>query len=279
MYTLEIRYSTHPDHAKTFTTEDIRKHYLIEELFVPGEIKLVYSMEERAITGGITPIEESISLKGNDQMKAEYFLERREVGIFNVGGTGSITVDGETYAMENKDCLYIGLGKQELLFSSESAACPAKFYLYSAPAHKEYPTQHVAFKDIEGDRLGALETANDRVIRRMIHKEGIQSCQVVMGMTQLSTGSVWNSMPTHTHDRRSEVYLYIDLDENARMFHMMGEPTQTRRIVMKNEEAVISPPWSIHCGSATSNYTFIWAMAGDNKTYNDMDQVTMEELR
>ena len=279
MYTLEIRYSTHPDHAKTFTTEDIRKHYLIEELFVPGEIKLVYSMEERAITGGITPIEESISLKGNDQMKAEYFLERREVGIFNVGGTGSITVDGETYAMENKDCLYIGLGKQELLFSSESAARPAKFYLYSAPAHKEYPTQHVAFKDIEGDRLGALETANDRVIRRMIHKEGIQSCQVVMGMTQLSTGSVWNSMPTHTHDRRSEVYLYIDLDENARMFHMMGEPTQTRHIVMKNEEAVISPPWSIHCGSATSNYTFIWAMAGDNKTYNDMDQVAMDQLR
>lgn len=279
MHTLEIRYSTHPDHAKTFTTEDIRKHYLIEELFVPGETKLVYSMEERAVIGGITPIEESISLKGNDQMKAEYFLERREVGIFNVGGTGSITVDGETYAMENKDCLYIGLGKRELLFSSESQASPAKFYLYSAPAHKEYPTQHVAFKDIEGDRLGALETANDRVIRRMIHKEGIQSCQVVMGMTQLSTGSVWNSMPTHTHDRRSEVYLYIDLDENARMFHMMGEPTQTRHIVMKNEEAVISPPWSIHCGAATSNYTFIWAMAGDNKTYNDMDQVTMDELR
>jgi 4-deoxy-L-threo-5-hexosulose-uronate ketol-isomerase len=279
MYTLDIRYSTHPDHAKTFTTEDIRKHYLIEELFVPGETKLVYTMEERAIVGGITPIEEGISLKGNDQMKAEYFLERREVGIFNVGGAGSITVDGETYTMENKDCLYIGLGKRELLFSSESAASPAKFYLYSAPAHKEYPTQHVAFKDIEGDRLGALETANDRVIRRMIHKEGIQSCQVVMGMTQLSTGSVWNSMPTHTHDRRSEVYLYIDLDENARMFHMMGEPTQTRHIVMKNEEAVISPPWSIHCGAATSNYTFIWAMAGDNKTYNDMDQVTMDELR
>ncbi|MFB3163915.1 5-dehydro-4-deoxy-D-glucuronate isomerase [Neobacillus sp. 179-J 1A1 HS] len=276
---MDIRYSTHPDHAKTFTTEDIRKHYLIEELFVPGETKLVYTMEERAIVGGITPIEESISLKGNDQMKAEYFLERREVGIFNVGGAGSITVDGETYAMENKDCLYIGLGRRELLFSSEFAASPAKFYLYSAPAHKEYPTQHVAFKDIEGDRLGALETANDRVIRRMIHKEGIQSCQVVMGMTQLSTGSVWNSMPTHTHDRRSEVYLYIDLDENARMFHMMGEPTQTRHIVMKNEEAVISPPWSIHCGAATSNYTFIWAMAGDNKTYNDMDQVTMDELR
>ena len=276
---VETRYSTHPDHAKTFTTEELRKHYLIEELFVPGEIKLVYTMEDRAIVGGITPMEETISLKGYDQIKADYFLERREVGIFNVGGSGKITVDGVTYEMDNKDCLYVGLGKKELLFTSESTVSPAKFYLFSAPAHKEYPVQHVAFKDIEGDRLGSLESANDRVIRRMIHNEGIQSCQVVMGLTQLNTGSVWNSMPTHTHDRRMEVYLYIDLDENARMFHMMGEPTETRHLVMKNEQAVISPPWSIHCGSATSNYTFIWAMAGENKTYNDMDQVTMDQLR
>ena len=276
---MEIRYSTHPDHAKTFNTEEIRKHYLIEELFVPGEIKLVYSMEDRTITGGITPINEDISLEGYDQIKAAYFLERREVGIFNVGGSGKVTVDGEIYEMENKDCLYVGLGKKELLFSSDSKDNPAKYYLFSAPAHREYPTQQVAFKDIEGDRLGSLENANDRVIRRMIHNEGIQSCQVVMGMTQLNTGSVWNSMPTHTHDRRMEVYLYIDLDENARMFHMMGEPTETRHIVMKNEQAVISPPWSIHCGTATSNYTFIWAMAGENKTYNDMDQVSMDQLR
>ncbi|WP_040205989.1 5-dehydro-4-deoxy-D-glucuronate isomerase [Neobacillus jeddahensis] len=276
---MEIRYSTHPDHAKTFTTEEIRQHYLIEELFVPGEIKLVYTMEDRAIVGGITPIGEAISLQGYDEIKAAYFLERREVGIFNVGGAGKIVVDGQSYVMENKDCLYVGLGKRELLFSSESEANPAKYYLFSAPAHKEYPTQHVAFKDIEGDRLGSLENANDRVIRRMIHNEGIQSCQVVMGMTQLNTGSVWNSMPTHTHNRRMEVYLYIDLDENARMFHMMGEPTETRHIVMKNEQAVISPPWSIHCGGATSNYTFIWAMAGENKTYNDMDAVTMDQLR
>jgi len=276
---MEIRYSTHPDHAKTFTTDELRKHYLVEELFVPNEIKLTYSMEDRTIIGGITPTEEAISLKGYDEIKADYFLERREVGIFNVGGTGVITVDGEQYVMDNKDCLYIGLGKKELLFASESAENPAKYYLYSAPAHKEYPTQHVAFKDIEGDRLGSLENANDRVIRRMIHLEGIQSCQVVMGMTQLNTGSVWNSMPTHTHNRRSEVYLYIDLDENARMFHFMGEPTETRHLVMKNEQAVISPPWSIHCGSATSNYTFIWAMAGENKTYTDMDAAPMDVLR
>ncbi|WP_148630662.1 5-dehydro-4-deoxy-D-glucuronate isomerase [Bacillus sp. E214] len=276
---MEIRYSTHPDQAKTFTTEDIRKHYLIEELFVPGEIKLVNTMEDRAIVGGITPLNDSISLEGYDEIKADYFLERREVGIFNVGGSGKITVDGEVYEMANKDCLYVGLGKRELIFTSNQSDQPAKYYLFSAPAHKEYPTQHVAFNDIEGDRLGSVENANDRVIRRMIHNEGIQSCQVVMGMTQLNTGSVWNSMPTHTHNRRMEVYLYIDLDENARMFHLMGEPTETRHIVMKNEQAVISPPWSIHCGSATSNYTFIWAMAGENKTYNDMDAVSIDELR
>ncbi|PLS06939.1 5-dehydro-4-deoxy-D-glucuronate isomerase [Neobacillus cucumis] len=276
---MEIRYSTHPEQIKTFTTEDIRKHYLIEELFVPGEMKLVYTMEDRAIVGGITPTSEAISLKGYDEIKADYFLERREAGIFNVGGSGTIIVDGEPFAMENKDCLYVGLGKKELLFTSESSESPAKYYLFSAPAHKEYPTQHVAFKDIEGERLGSLESANDRVIRRMIHNEGIQSCQVVMGMTQLNTGSVWNSMPTHTHSRRMEVYLYIDLEEKARMFHMMGDPSETRHIVMKNEQAVISPPWSIHCGSATSNYTFIWAMAGENKTYNDMDAVSMDQIR
>jgi len=264
---------------RTFGTEEIRSHYLIQELFVPGEIKLVYTMEDRAIIGGITPKTEKMALNGYDEIKSKYFLERREVGIFNIGEAGSITVDGTRYEMNNKDCLYIGKGKEELLFSSHSSDRPAKFYLFSAPAHKEYPTQHVAFKDVEGDRLGASETANDRVIRRMIHDEGIQSCQVVMGITQLHSGSVWNSMPTHTHDRRMEAYLYIDLEEQARMFHMMGEPTETRHIVMKNEEAVISPPWSVHCGGATSNYAFIWAMAGENKTYHDMDQVSMNQLR
>lgn len=276
---MEIRYSTHPDQAKTFTTEEIRRHYLIEQLFVPGEIKLVYSMEDRIIIGGITPVNKKLALEGYDEIKADYFLERREIGIFNVGEAGCVTVDGEQVEMENKDCLYVGLGKRELLFSSRSAQAPAKFYLFSAPAHKAYPMQKVSFKEVEGQRLGSPEQANDRVIRRMIHQDGIQSCQIVMGITQLNRGSVWNSMPTHTHSRRTEVYLYIDLDENARMFHLMGEPTETRHIVMKNEQAVISPPWSIHCGSATSNYTFIWGMAGENKTYDDMDQVRMDQLR
>ncbi|MFY0761277.1 5-dehydro-4-deoxy-D-glucuronate isomerase [Metabacillus dongyingensis] len=276
---MEIRYSTHPEHAKTFTTEQIREHYLIESLFEAGEIKLVYSMEDRAIVGGISPLEDVIALKGYDEIKADYFLERREAGIFNVGGSGKIKVDGEIYEMKTKDCLYVGMGKKELLFESDSAANPAKFYLFSAPAHKEYPTQQVAFNDIEGDRMGSNVNANDRVIKRMIHEEGIQSCQIAMGMTKLHAGSVWNSMPTHTHNRRMEVYLYFDLDEQDRMFHMMGEPDQTRHIVMKNEEAVISPPWSIHCGVATGSYTFIWAMAGENKTYRDMDAVSMNELR
>lgn len=276
---MEIRYSTHPEHAKTFTTEQIREHYLIEALFEAGEIKLVYSMEDRAIVGGISPLEDVIALKGYDEIKADYFLERREAGIFNVGGSGKIKVDGETYEMKTKDCLYVGMGKKELLFESDSTANPAKFYLFSAPAHKEYPTQQVAFNDIEGDRMGSNVNANDRVIKRMIHEEGIQSCQIAMGMTKLHAGSVWNSMPTHTHNRRMEVYLYFDLDEQDRMFHMMGEADQTRHIVMKNEEAVISPPWSIHCGVATGSYTFIWAMAGENKTYRDMDAVSMNELR
>lgn len=276
---MEVRYSTHPEQAKTFTTEELRKHYLIEELFVPGEIKTVYSMEDRTVIGGITPVKEAISLPGFEEIKADYFLERREAGFINVGGPGKITVDGQVYDMDNKDCLYVGLGKKELLFASASAEKPAKFYLFSAPAHKEYPTQKVSFKDIEGNRLGSAETSNDRVIRRMIHNGGIQSCQIVMGMTQLFPGSVWNSMPCHTHDRRMEAYLYIDMDENARMFHFMGEPTQTRHIVMKNEQAVISPPWSIHCGAATGSYTFVWAMAGENKTFEDMDQVTMDQLR
>lgn len=276
---METRYSTHPEHTKTMGTDELRKHYLVEELFVAGEIKLVYSMEDRTIIGGITPDSAPIALEGSDQIKADYFLERREVGIINVGGNGKVVVDGEEYKMENKDCLYVGLGKKELLFSSESTSDLAKFYIFSAPAHKEYPIQQVSFKDIEGNRLGSQESANDRVIRRMIHNDGIQSCQVVMGMTQLNNGSVWNSMPTHTHDRRMEAYLYIDLDENARMFHFMGEPTETRHLVMKNEQAVISPPWSIHCGCATSNYTFVWAMAGENKTYTDMDQVTMDQIK
>ncbi|WP_214879285.1 MULTISPECIES: 5-dehydro-4-deoxy-D-glucuronate isomerase [unclassified Exiguobacterium] len=276
---METRYSTHPTQATKFSTEELRSNYLVEDLFVSGEIKLVYSMEDRIIVGGITPENKPLSLKGDEHIKATYFLERREVGIFNVGGKGKVTVDDDFYDMENKDCLYVGLGKKKLSFESESSENPAKYYVFSAPAHKEFPVQHVSFSAIKGDRLGSAENANKRVIRRFIHAEGIQSCQIVMGMTQLDAGSVWNSVPTHTHDRRTEVYLYIDLDDNARLFHFMGDPLETRHLIMKNEQAVISPPWSIHCGSATSNYAFVWGMAGDNKDISDAISVDLKEMK
>ncbi|MEK3789780.1 MULTISPECIES: 5-dehydro-4-deoxy-D-glucuronate isomerase [Paenibacillus] len=276
---MDKRYSTHPEHAKTFTTEELREHYLIQDLFVADEVRACYSLEDRLITGGILPVNGPVELKGYDEIKADYFLERREIGIFNVGGPGSIRVDGETYPMVLKDCLYVGLGSKELIFESESSSNPAKFYFVSANAHKTYPIQKLAFSEVPADDLGSQETANSRVLRKYIHEDGIQSCQLCMGMTALNAGSVWNSMPTHVHDRRTEVYFYFEMAEQVRMFHMMGEPTQTRHIVMKNEEAVISPPWSIHCGSATGNYTFIWAMAGENYTYKDMDAVAMDELR
>ncbi|WP_117170694.1 5-dehydro-4-deoxy-D-glucuronate isomerase [Paraliobacillus sediminis] len=276
---MEKRYATHPDHAKTFGTEELRQHYLIEELFVLGQTKLVYSMEDRTVIGGATPTEKAITLEADEEIKADYFLERRELGIINVGNSGKVVIDGQEFLMDNKDCLYVGKGNKEVLFSSDVASEPAKFYLFSAPAHKEYPIQKVSFNSIDGDQLGTNESANERVLRRMIHDDGIQSCQIVMGMTQLKSGSVWNSMPTHTHDRRMEAYLYIDLDENARMVHLMGQPSDTRHLIMKNEQAVISPPWSIHCGAATSNYTFVWAMAGENKQFTDMDHVQMDKLR
>lgn len=276
---MEKRYATHPEQAKSFTTEELRSHYLVQDLFVPDEVKLCYTLEDRMITGGILPVNGPVRLEGYDEIKADYFLQRRELGVFNVGGSGKVTVDGESYSLELKDCLYIGLGNKEVIFESVSSENPAKFYVVSATAHKTYPTQKQTFKDVPAEALGTPETANSRVLRRYIHEDGIQSCQLCMGMTALQTGSVWNSMPTHVHDRRSEIYFYFELDEQARMFHMMGEPTQTRHIVMKNEEAVISPPWSIHCGTATNNYTFIWAMAGENYTYKDMDAVAMDEIR
>lgn len=276
---MEKRYATHPDHAKTLNTEQLRNQYLVPELFVPGEIKLYYSLEDRVVVGGITPTNDALHLEGHDVIKADYFLQRRELGVINVGGKGTVLVDGEEYSLEKRDTLYIGLGCKELIFKSETAENPAKYYLISTPAHKKYPVQKTAFVDIPGDQMGSQESANKRSIHRIIHENGIQSCQLVMGMTLLEPGSVWNSMPTHTHDRRVEIYMYFDLDENARLFHMMGEPTETRHIVMKNEQAVLSPSWSIHSGVATSNYTFIWAMAGENYTYTDMDHVAMEDLR
>lgn len=276
---METRYATHPTQVPTFDTEALRDHYLVETLFVADETKMYYSHEDRMIIGGVYPVSQSLPLQGGDQLRSAFFLERREIGIINIGGTGAVKVGDVEYVLERRDCLYIGLGNEHVTFSSVDQAQPAKFYFISTPAHKTYPTQKASIAEATPAHLGSASQSNTRTIYKYIHDDGIQSCQLVMGMTILEPNNMWNSMPTHTHDRRSEVYLYFDLAEDARVFHFMGQPTQTRHLVMANEQAVISPAWSIHTGVGTSNYTFIWAMGGENKTFADMDQVTMDQLR
>jgi len=277
---VQIRYATNPTATKTYDTEQLRNEFLIDGLFQPGALKLVYSHVDRMITGGVIPTEEPIKLEADPkEMGAAYFLERREIGIINVGPRGSVTVDGETYVMETKDCLYVGLGNKEVLFASDDSGNPARFYLNSAPAHRAYPTAKAAISEAEPNHLGSITNSNERTIYKYIHTQGIQSCQLVMGMTLLKPGNMWNTMPCHTHNRRSEVYFYFDMPEDGVVFHLMGEPTETRHLVVRNEQAVISPSWSIHSGVGTSNYTFIWAMAGENQEFADMDAVAMKELK
>ncbi|MCM3272332.1 5-dehydro-4-deoxy-D-glucuronate isomerase [Paenibacillus elgii] len=277
---MEIRYATNPTETKTYDTERLRQEYLIEGLFVPGKLNLVYSHVDRFITGGAVPITEPVLLEADKHdMGADYFLERREIGIINVGAQGIVTVDGTDYVLENKDGLYVGLGNKQVVFKSADAANPARFYLSSTPAHKNYPTQKVAISEAEPQHLGSITNSNERTIYKYIHLNGIQSCQLVMGMTLLKPGNMWNTMPCHTHNRRSEVYFYFDMPEDGVVFHLMGEPTETRHVVVRNEQAIISPSWSIHSGVGTSNYTFIWAMAGENQEFSDMDAVAMKDLK
>jgi len=277
---MEVRFAPNAQAAQRMTTEELRSNYLIENLFVKGNVALVYSDVDRAIIGGIVPADKSLQLMASKkEMAADYFCERREVGIINIGGKGSITVDGKKFSMEAKDILYIGKGAKEISFSSEKKEQPAKFYLVSYPAHKEFPTTHAKFSDAEPQHLGSQKDANKRTIYKYIHLNGIKSCQLVMGMTELDEGSVWNTMPAHTHIRRSEVYMYFNLPENAVVFHFMGEPNQSRNIVMHNGDAVISPSWSIHCGTGTSNYSFVWAMGGENQEFGDMDAIAIKDLR
>ncbi|KPV58759.1 5-keto-4-deoxyuronate isomerase [Paenibacillus sp. A3] len=277
---MEIRYATNPTETKTYDTERLRQEYLIEGLFVPGKLNLVYSHVDRFITGGAVPTTEAILLEADKHdMGADYFLERREIGIINVGAQGVVTVDGTDYVLENKDGLYVGLGNKQVVFKSADAANPARFYLSSTPAHKNYPTQKVAISEAEPQHLGSITNSNERTIYKYIHLNGIQSCQLVMGMTLLKPGNMWNTMPCHTHNRRSEVYFYFDMPEDGVVFHLMGEPTETRHVVVRNEQAIISPSWSIHSGVGTSNYTFIWAMAGENQEFSDMDAVAMKDLK
>jgi 4-deoxy-L-threo-5-hexosulose-uronate ketol-isomerase len=275
----ETRYASSPAAVQRWNTEETRNELLIDRLFENDAVKLVYSHYDRFITGGVMPVTKPVKLEAPDQLKAVYFLERRELGIINVGGAGTVTVDGEAFQIGYKEALYIGRGKQNVLFSSKDAAAPAKFYLNSTPAHKEFPTRHVTRKDAEVVTLGALETSNHRTINKLIVASVLPTCQLQMGMTELKTGSVWNTMPAHTHDRRMEVYFYFEVPQGQSVCHFWGQPQETRHIWMQNEQAVISPPWSVHSGAGTSNYTFIWGMAGENLDYSDMDVCAIPDLR
>ena len=275
----ESRYANSPGEVKGMNTGQLRENFLIENLFIADQIRWTLSFFDRYMTGGVMPVSATIRLDAPDYLKARYFLERRELGIINVGGPGQITADGEAIALNYKEALYIGQGTQEVTFSSSDADNPAKFYLNSTPAVHHYPTRKVARADAEVVELGALETANHRVINKLLVNSVLPTCQLQMGMTELKAGSVWNTMPAHTHDRRLEVYFYFEVPEGQAVCHFMGEPQETRHIWMQNEQAVISPNWSIHSGSGTSNYTFIWGMAGENLDYSDMDFCEITDLR
>lgn len=275
---MEIRYASHPNDSKFYDTQELREKYLIDGLFVPGEMSLVYSHIDRIIAGSICPSDKPLILEGSEELAADFFLQRRELGIINIGEAGTVTLDGEVYELDNKDGLYVGMGIKEVKFESKNAKNPAKFYVNSAPAHKAYPTVKIEISKANPVKLGSAEQANIRTIYQYVHPAVCESCQLVMGLTILEPGSIWNTMPSHTHERRMEVYLYFDMDADSTVFHMMGQPNETRHIVMRNEQAVISPSWSIHSGVGTKSYTFIWGMVGENQTFTDMDHIEMKDL-
>lgn len=275
----EERYSYHPEDFKGYDTEKIRKEFLVEKVMEDDAINMVYSHIERYIVGGAVPKTKSLSLEPVDALKAKHFCDRREVGIINVGGTGTVVVDGTEYVLEFKDALYIGKGAKEVVFKSADSNAPAHFYFNSAPAHKELPNKHVTLKDANVLHMGSLESSNERNINQLLINTVVETCQLQMGMTELNPGSVWNTMPAHTHSRRNEVYFYFNVPEEQAVCHFMGQPQETRHIWMQNEQAVISPSWSVHSAAGTSNYIFIWGMAGENLDYTDMDVVNPVQLR
>lgn len=276
---LDVRYASHPNDSKHYTTDQIRENYLIKTIFKKDEILFTYSHIDRIIAGGVMPVEKVLKLEAGKELGVDYFLERREIGLINVGGEGIVILDGLEYQVLPRDGMYIGKGIKEVSFKSKNPKEPAKFYVNSAPAHKTYPTVKIAFSDASPIALGSQDNLNKRTIYQYVHPNVCESCQLVMGMTLLEPFNVWNTMPCHTHERRMEVYFYFDMAEDTRVFHLMGEPKETRHIVMKNEQAVISPSWGIHSGVGTSNYTFIWGMVGENKTFTDMDHIAMKDLR
>jgi 4-deoxy-L-threo-5-hexosulose-uronate ketol-isomerase len=272
---MEYRYATSPDQVEKMDTTELRNTFLVSNLFQDDEICFTYTYHDRVIIGSAVPASRDLVLNGEPSLKTAFFLERRELGIVNIGATGQITIDGQVYTLHARDCLYVGLGHQEVKFNEGKG----RYYLVSTLAHTSYPTGMVKSEEAYKEHLGGIEHSNERTLYRFIHKDGLQSCQLMLGLTSLDRGSVWNTMPAHLHDRRMEVYLYFGMPDEDRVFHLMGRPEATRHIVVANEQAVISPGWSIHAGAGTSNYSFIWAMAGENYTFTDMDKVSISALR
>ena len=274
----EVRYAAHPNDVKHYDTKQLRDAYLIENVFTADEVNIVYTMHDRMIAGGVMPVNEAVELKPIDILRNEYFLGRREIGIFNVGGKGTVKAGDASFDLEYKEALYLGKGDRKVTFESLDPKNPAKFYFCSSPAHTTYPDHLTTREDAVTMELGTLEESNHRIINRLLVKEVVPTCQLQMGMTELMPGSTWNTMPAHTHNRRMEGYFYVEIPENQTICHLMGQPDETRHIFMKNEQAVISPEWSIHSACATKNYTFIWAMCGENLDYGDMDGCATSEL-
>lgn len=276
---METKYSPDRDRYPRLTTDELRDGYLVQNLFQPGTVRLVYTDLDRAVIGGVVPMTQKLALGTSKHLAATYFAERREIGVINIGGNGTITVDGKDFALAKRDCLYIGRGSKQIEFGSVNPQVHASFYLVSYPAHAVHPTRLATGAEAQAVELGTQRDANQRTIRKYIHPGGVLSCQLVMGFTELKEGSVWNTMPPHTHGRRTEIYLYFDVAPDAVVFHFMGGAEQTRSLVVRNGEAVLSPPWSIHCGAGTRNYSFIWAMGGENQEFSDMDQIPVDALK
>lgn len=275
----EVRYASHPQDAKQYDTARLRKEYLVEKVFSADEVNMVYTLYDRLVVGGAMPVKETLTLEAIDPLKSEFFLSRRELGIYNVGAPGKVIVDGVVFELNFKEALYLGAGDRKVTFESIDASKPAKFYFNSAPAHKTFPDRKVTKADAVVMELGSLETSNHRNINKMLVCQVLETCQLQMGMTELAVGSVWNTMPAHTHSRRMEAYFYFEVPEDQAVCHFMGEPTETRHIWMKGDQAVISPEWSIHSAAATSNYTFIWGMAGENLDYSDQEFSKIVDLK
>jgi 4-deoxy-L-threo-5-hexosulose-uronate ketol-isomerase len=278
---MQVRQSIHSEHAKQLDTAGLRREFLIEKIFEDDTYTMTYSHIDRIIIGGIKPVQDSVSIGGEvgKQLGVSYFLERRELGVINIGGPGLIVVDGDTFEIGSEEALYVGKGAQEVVFSSVDAARPAKFYYNSAPAHTTFPTRKITLAEASPQTLGDDATSNRRTINKFIVPDVLPTCQLTMGLTKLADGNQWNTMPCHTHERRMEVYFYFDMDEDTAVFHMMGEPQETRHLLVHNEQAVISPSWSIHAGVGTKRYTFIWGMIGENQVFDDMDHVAVADLR